>query len=266
MALIIKLIAYSFLTFIACYFYVENFKLYTIKKKVVLGIVILFAFSFGVLDILYGANDSKKDKLESKDLFRETDKHIDKKIDTLGQSVGSSFNKLHGKLDTGFNSLHKKNTLTYSAILGLSPNTGNNNPFITKKGDSLTIHISFSNYGNQSAFNVRTNIFCVNKENGQLIRQNRKTKAGGNKSTLWYQGSTLSYPGTIDYIPNYHADSTFFCIKVDFSDALNRRKSYMDILLLNNRLLSFSPLDDDDYIKVEKFLKENSFWKPPFKQ
>ncbi len=66
-SLTIKIVAYLFITFIACYFYVENFKSYSLRKKIILGLVILSAISFGVWDIVVSLNSNKNDKAELRD-------------------------------------------------------------------------------------------------------------------------------------------------------------------------------------------------------
>jgi|SRR6185437_1380798 len=267
----IKIVAFLLLTFIACYFYFENIKGYTTKKKVWLGIVILLGFLFGIWDIIVTYIEANKDKVELIDTTKQQGEKMRSKVDNVGSIVIRSADNTNKKLDTGFNILKKKSNIKtkYPAIIGLSTmEQFNTNPSVEKNktGDTLGIMCLLSNYGKGVAFNIRVSAICVDLYNGKLFGQKGKMPQSGNKSTQWQAKESIKNPIFFHLYTKDTNDSLFCCIKIDFSDSIKSQKSFPQIFLLDRKSLGLHVVTDEDYNRVEAFLKKNKYWKPPFRQ
>ncbi len=123
-----------------------------------------------------------------------------------------------------------------------------------------------TNYGSGIAYDVNITLFFAYIINGNVRINSPKhvTVAKFNKATTIYPSKDEAYPYYNFVITLADIDSTFVCIKVDYSDSTGVRKTLPQIFFVEkNKKMSISSFDD--YNKIENILIENKYWIPPFK-
>ncbi len=276
MSLTVAILTFVFVLIVGALAYLHEFKKHG-KKFTGFQITIIIAMAcalfFGIWNEVRKSTDSKNDKNDIIDTSKEqgnaTRAIIKSSSIKTDKKIDQGFSKTDKKLDTGINLLKNKKSIRIipSAILGLSP-TNEENPQVIKtaKEDSFGVRINFTNYGTGTAFNINGMGFYVSINKGKLIMQKQPSVKMGNKSIMWYPGININYGSTTNLIYNKFMDSTFFCLKVDFSDSSKIRKSFPLILWFDPVALNFKTITDYDYNRIEKFNIENKRWKPPFRQ
>jgi hypothetical protein len=193
----------------------------------------------------------------------KTSNIVSKKVVSSYNKVDSSINEVGSNMKNGLKAIKLPKHILQSAKLGWTPTAEGNNPVLmkTENGDSLTMKIS--NYGTGEAFDISCTGLFVYIKGGILTIQTRPVAIGKTKQNIYYPGSNFGYEIHTDYKPCI-IDSAFFCFKLDYSDSTKKRKTFTQILMLDKEG-RFTDFEGTLYVKIEKFLLENKYWKAPFK-
>jgi len=236
----------------------SNFKYRTAVKIIVFSGLVLF----GVWDINNRFNQSDKDKSE----FTGTISKLKFEISGLINNAKVENQKHDSPANKIVNNLQPK---PY-AFLGFSPSEANKgNPFFTKtdKEDSLRLDMYITNYGISKAFDIQAKSFFVFIKDGVIKTQRKLPTMGGNNSMIYLPSIKLSYNIHTKFIHEKNfSDSSFFCVKFDFSDGTGIRKSFTKIIYLDYQTYNFQEASDYDYKIVEKFLILTKIWTIPLSQ
>jgi hypothetical protein len=269
-SLIIKIVVFVLLALFACWPYFEKFTEYTIFKRLWIGVCMCCLIAFGVWDIantdgqLRNAdNQATQDKQEIKRLLEKSEKEENARLNQLPLKVKKSIDSSLKKSNSS-----AKHSKPY-ALLDLSAlPIGKTNPFFekTSKDDSLIFNVVLSNWGTGFAFNINGTLQIVGKKSNEIFLGFTPKKSQINKQKTIPPDPHVGAPFTIwlQYVKNFR-DSTFICIKFNFSDSTGVEKSIHRIFY-SRADLSLQEASIDDEKLIEYFLIKNGYWKPPIKQ
>lgn len=213
--------------------------------------------------------NSKQDIKSINDTTKKTGNNLGLKMDTNFKGVKGSIKIVQDDLKSGKKvvNLKKLHAPPY-ALLRYSPISGLN-PSFTKinKDDTLKFTMFMTNYGTGLAYDIRLTIFFAYIINGnvRINSPNHVAIAKTNKATTIYPSKDEAYP-YINFVKGTaNIDSTFVCVKVDYSDSTGVRKTLPQIFFVDkNEKMTISSFDN--YNKIEAVLIENKYWTPPFTQ
>ena len=263
-ALIIKIVAVVLVLFIGCYFYFENFKSYPISKRWFLGLIILAAIGFNILDSINNDSQNSDNKHYMDKGFKNTKTHVDSLFEVFSNDKTAYVQEQAGDIQKGEEEDRKDDNRPFSTAHIYCEYA---NLFKTSKEDSLLLTYRIVNNGTGKAFNLSMSTLVVYYYKGQIKMLSDTTQDSYNKGVELYSGQLEGkIIQTSLLLYNVPRDSIYFCFKIDFSDSSKRKKSFGKIFHVDPIRMIPSEIGNVLYNNIEDFLKRNKHWKPPFRQ
>ncbi len=259
----IAIMAFLILAFVTSIPLFENYKKYSLFKRIYITIAVALLFIIGSFDVyLKCTNPSESDIVLG--AIRKLESAIGIKIKSAIPKPDTS-KKIHVETQTP-NIKSKHNSFAY---LRLSSKSDGFTPIITKKNkaDSISMDYKIMNNGTGEAFNIKMFTILSGIRNGKIYNFSPLKINSFDSSIALYPSKTQGQPATtLITLADAPIDSTFVCLKIDFTDSTKRRKSLMRIYQINHDPLYLKEVEDSLSRELKGYLIEKKVWKPPFKQ
>ena len=263
----IAIMAFLILAFVTSIPLFENYKKYSLLKRIYISIAVALLFVVGSFDVYLKCTDpSESDKVLN------ALKRLESAIGIKGKSPLAKSDSPK-KVVTIIPIIKYKNAPSQSkpkyGLLKFLPS--HDAPSIglskNKNKDSVIVSYLINNYGTGDAYNIKISTFCVWIINGEVEIQEKVTPQKYNSSMIIYAKEFEVLPGTTIIKGNIGVpDSTFFCYKIDFTDDTKKLKSFAGIYRLDTKLMTLPEVENGVYEKIKQYLIKDKYWKPPFRQ
>lgn len=254
---VIAIAAFFLLAFVTVIPLFENYKKYSLFKKIYTTIAVALLFLIGCFDVYIKASDPS-----------ETEKVL-MAINRLEKIVGvkNKSNEKPPQTEKITTPQIEKTPMVKNRYKFALVRFGKLVLSKTIKEDSLELNYILLNTGNSDASKIKISTMMVIIVNGKIIPLPKKSADSYNDTFSLYPGKIdgQSAVSTLNLI-NVKVDSTYYCYKLDFNDSTKIRKSLNKIWHVETAHLFLDELDTELYKKIRNFLVRYKYWKSPFTQ